>query len=103
MICGTVCLRLYQIRGSTSHYDAVVNAATSGILSAGLDSGMCAAVALHTSKKCLGAQNNLPVYKSDLWEIHKAIAFMWSLREVIWEVVYKLCKYRAVCNNELNT
>ena len=29
-----------QVRGATAHFDAVVSAATSGVLSAGLDSGV---------------------------------------------------------------
>lgn len=29
-----------QVRGATTHYEAVVSAATSGVLSAGLDSGI---------------------------------------------------------------
>lgn len=33
-------LPLPQVRGATAHYDAVVNGATSGVLNAGLGSGV---------------------------------------------------------------
>jgi len=37
-IVANICC--YQIRGDTTHYDAVANSAASGVLSAGLNSGL---------------------------------------------------------------
>lgn len=40
-------LFLHQVRGATTHYDAVVGAATSGVLNASVDTGVQWTTVLH--------------------------------------------------------
>lgn len=66
-------MSLAQVRGSTTHYEAVANAAAGGLLGAGQDSGVPVIFGVLTTETMEQVNSLMPFFKTPVYKLRTSL------------------------------